>query len=164
MSSRFQSRTPWRAKLERQQQAKIVAIPPRMQAHLGKGTMVIPRPLDVDTLIRRIRPGKLMTVLQLRQELARCSKVDVACPLTTGIFIRIAAEAAEEERRAGKKTVTPYWRVLSSEGRLNPKFPGGVESQTRRLAKEGHKVSRGEGKKPPLVIDFEKSLTRLSSK
>lgn len=125
--------------------------------------MVIPRPLDVDDLIRHVKAGKLVTVLQLRQELARRNKVDVACPLTTGIFIRIAAEAAEEERRAGKKTITPYWRVLSSEGRLNPKFPGGVTSQTRLLAKEGHKVPRQEGKKPPQVIDFERSLARLSS-
>jgi hypothetical protein len=164
MSSRFQSRTPWRTKLERQQQAKIVEIPPRMQVHLGKGAMVIPCPLDVDSLIRRVRPGKLVTVVQLRQELARRSKVDVACPLTTGIFIRIAAEAAEEDRDAGSNTITPYWRVLSSEGRLNPKFPGGVASQARRLTQEGHKVSRQEGKKPPLVIDFERSLAKLSSK
>jgi hypothetical protein len=138
---------------------KIVDIPPRMQARFGKGTMVIPRPLDVDGLIREVRRGKLVTVLQLRQELARRSKVDVACPLTTGIFIRISAEAAEEERRAGKKVITPYWRVLSSDGRLNPKFPGGVLAQARRLAGEGHKVAKPQGRKPA-VIDFEKSLAR----
>src|SRR5262245_49862668 len=55
----------------------------------GKGTMVIPRPLDVDELIRQVRQGKLVTVLQLREELAKRSQVDVACPLTTGIFVRI---------------------------------------------------------------------------
>ena len=97
-----------------------------MQARFGKGTMVIPKPLDVDALIRRVPRGKLVTIPQLREELARCSRVNVACPLCTGIFVRIAAEAAQEERRAGKKLVTPYWRVISSEGRLNPKFPGGV--------------------------------------
>ena len=100
----------------------------------------------------------MVTVLQLRQELARRSKVDAACPLTTGIFIRISAETAEEERRAGKKVITPYWRVLSSEGRLNPKFPGGVLAQSRRLTGEGHKVAKPQGKKPPAVIDFGKSL------
>jgi hypothetical protein len=162
MSSKFTSRTSWRQKLERQQEAKIVNIPPRMR-HLGEGTMVIPRPLDVDGLIRKVRQGKLVTVLQLRQELAKHSHVDVACPLTTGIFIRIAAEAAEEERRAGTKVVTPYWRVLSSEGGLNPKFPGGISSQKRRLSAEGHRISKSHGKKPPAVIDFEKSLARFSS-
>jgi hypothetical protein len=162
MSSKFTSRTSWRQKLARQQEAKIVSIPPKMQ-HLGKGTMVIPRPLDVDALIRKVRQGKLVTVTQLREELAKRSQVDVACPLTTGIFIRIAAEAAEEGRRSGQKTVTPYWRVLSSDGSLNPKFPGGVAAQRRRLSIEGHKVGRRRGKKPPTVLDFEKSLARFSS-
>ncbi len=163
MSSKFTSKIPWRQKLERHQQAKIVDIPPRMQRRLGRGTMVIPRPLDVDGLIRRVGQGKLVTVLQLREELARRSGVDVACPLTTGIFIRIAAEAAEEERRAGEKAVTPYWRVLSSEGGLNPKFPGGIAAQKRRLAAEGHKIGKQHGKKPPAVIGFEKLLARFSS-
>jgi hypothetical protein len=163
MSSKFTSRTSWRQKLERQQEARVVNIPPKMQQHLGKGTMVILRPMDVDALIRKVRQGRLVTVPQLRDELAKRSRVDVACPLTTGIFIRIAAEAAEEQRRAGTKDVTPYWRVLSSEGGLNPKFPGGIAAQRRRLSAEGHRVSKPQGKKPPAVVDFEKSLTRFSS-
>jgi hypothetical protein len=162
MSSRFISRTPWRDKLERQQEPKIVDIQPRM-AHFGKGAMVIPRPLDVDRLIRDVGHGKLVTVFQLREELARRNHANVACPLTTGIFIRIAAEAAEEDRRAGAKAITPYWRVLSSEGGLNPKFPGGVAAQKRLLNAEGHRISQPRGKKPPVVIDFEKSLAKLSS-
>ena len=161
MPAKFSSRTPWREKLERQQQPKIVDIPPRMQARMGKGRMVIPRPLDVDALIRRVPRGKLVTVLQLRQELARRSKVDVACPLCTGIFVRIAAEAADEERRAGKKIVTPYWRVVSSKGQLNPKFPGGLNSQRRMLANEGHKIAKAAGKKPPAVTHFEIALVRF---
>ena len=161
MLSKFSSRIPWREKLARQREAKIVPIPPRMQARFGKGTMVIPKPLDVDALIRRVPKGKMATVLQLRQELAKRSKVDVACPLCTGIFVRISAEAAEEERRAGKKSLTPYWRVISSEGRLNPKFPGGVAQQRRMLSSEGHKVLRATGKKAPAVAGFEAALVRF---
>lgn len=129
-----------------------------MQARFGKGTMVIPKPLDVDALIRRVPKGNLITVTQLRQELARRCKADVACPLTTGIFVRIAAEAAEEDRRAGRKMVTPYWRVLSHDGRLNPKFPGGVASQNKRLLAEEHRTEKASGTKPPLVRNFEKRL------
>src|SRR5580765_6404535 len=43
MPPKFSSRIPWREKLTRQQEAKIVAIPPRMQARFGKGKMVIPQ-------------------------------------------------------------------------------------------------------------------------
>ena len=160
MSAKFTSPIPWRQKLERQQEPKIVDIPARMQARFGKGRMVIPKPLDVDALIRCVPKGKLVTVFQLREELARRSKVDVACPLCTGIFVRIAAEAAAEERRAGKKTVTPYWRVLSSEGRLNPKFPGGVAAQKKALFAEGHK-SIASGKKWFVVADFDRSLFKF---
>src|SRR5579864_1546788 len=158
MASKFSSKIPWRQKLERVQEAKIVQIPPRMQARFGTGTMVIPKPLDVDALIRQVPQGKLITVAQLRQELARRCKADVACPLTTGIFVRIAAEAAEEERRSGKKRVTPYWRVLTHEGRLNPKFPGGVAGQKKKLLSEGHSTEKTKGSKAPLVKDFEKRL------
>jgi hypothetical protein len=161
MPSKFSSRISWREKLTRQQEAKIVAIPPRMQARFGKGKMVIPKPLDVDALIWRVPRGKMTTVLQLREELAKRSRVDVACPLCTGIFVRIAAEAAEEERRAGKKVITPYWRVISSEGRLNPKFPGGIVQQRRMLSAEGHKILRATGKKAPAVECFEEALVRF---
>ena len=132
-----------------------------MQARFGKGTMVIPKPLDVDALIRRVPKGKIATVLQLREELAKRNRVDVACPLCTGIFVRISAEAAEEERQAGKKSGTPYWRVISSDGRLNPKFPGGVVQQRRMLSTEGYKVLRATGKKAPAVADFQSALVRF---
>jgi hypothetical protein len=114
-----------------------------------------------DALIRRVPKGKVATVLQLREVLAKGNRVDIACPLCTGIFVRIAAEAAEEERRAGKKSVTPYWRVISSEGRLNPKFPGGVARQRSMLSSEGHKILRATGKKAPAVADFQSVLVRF---
>jgi alkylated DNA nucleotide flippase Atl1 len=93
--------------------------------------------------------------------LARRSKVDMACPLCTGIFVRIVAEVAEEERRAGKKTVTPYWRIVTGEGRLNPKFPGGIDVQREMLASEGHVIRGTNGKKPPAVVDFGRALVRF---
>src|SRR5689334_4331490 len=102
MVAKFASRAPWRQKLERQQEPKIVEIPARMQPRFGKGRMLIPRPLDVDALIRAVPKGKLVTMRQLRERLARRSRANIACPLCTGIFVRIAAEAAEEDRRAGK--------------------------------------------------------------
>ena len=160
MASKFSSRTPWREKLERVQEAKIVQIPPRMQPRFGKGTMVVPKPLDVDELIRCVPKGKLVTVTVLREHLAKRYKADVACPLTTGIFVRIAAEAAEEERRTGKEIVTPYWRVLTQDGRLNPKFPGGIQAQKRKLVAEGHEVDQQKSSAPPAVKDFEKQLVK----
>lgn len=159
MTAKFSSRIPWREKLERLQEPRVVRVPPRMQARfVGADTMLIPRPLDVDALIRKIPKGKLVTVTQLREELARRCKADVTCPLTTGIFVRIAAEASEEDRRSGKKSITPYWRVVTHEGRLNAKFPGGLPAQKKKLTAEGHHVENAKGSKPPVVKNFEKKL------
>jgi hypothetical protein len=151
----------WREKLEKKQEPKIVDIPRKMVKRFGMGKMLIPRPLDVDALIRKVEKGKLVTQAQIRERLARDSGVDVTCPITTGIFIWIAAEAAEEDFRDGKKLVTPYWRVIKKDGGLNPKFPGGIIAQSARLKKEGHIILVSKGKKPPQVKDFEKHLQTI---
>ncbi|MCK4474914.1 MGMT family protein [Candidatus Bathyarchaeota archaeon] len=157
----MKTRMSWREKLEKKQEPKIVDIPPKMVKRLGTGKMLIPRPLDVDALIRKVKKGKLVTQAEIRERLAKDFGVDVTCPITTGIFVRIAAEAAEEDLHEEKKRVTPYWRVLKKDGGLNPKFPGGVEAQAARLKEEGHVILVSKGKKPPRVKDFEKYLQRL---
>lgn len=161
MTSEFKSRMRWREKLEDSVHSKVVEVPPFMSKRLGTGTMLIPKPLDVDALIRKTKKGKLVTVSEIRSRLARDNRVDVACPLTTGIFIRIAAEAAEEDLRNGRKRITPYWRVIRDDGSLNEKFPGGVKAQSQRLKSEGHSISPGKGKTPPKVMDFDRALMRL---
>jgi alkylated DNA nucleotide flippase Atl1 len=119
--------------------------------------MLIPRPLDVDAVIRSVPRGKVATVNQIRARLAEEQHADVTCPLTTGIFIRIASEAAEEDRKAGKSRVTPYWRVLREGGRLNEKFPGGIAAQAAKLKLEGHRIE-SKGTTAALVRDFERRL------
>ncbi len=102
-----------------------------------------------------------MTHTQLRQRLASDYRVDHACPLTTGIFLRIAAEAAEESRAAGQLRITPHWRVVRDDGSLLEKLPGGAPAQAERLAAEGHTLQPGKGKKPPKVVGFERRLAKL---
>ena len=151
--------TSWRAKLEKDQPPKVVKIPPKMQKRFGTGTMLVPRPLDVDALIRKIPKGKLATTSQIGDRLAKDCKADCACPMTTGIFVKIAAETAEEDLANGKKRITPYWRVIKSDGQLNEKLPGGTFAQAKRLRAEGHTISVGPSK--PRVKDFAKSLAKL---
>jgi len=156
---KFTSRTRWRAKLEKPQAPKIVDIPPKM-ARFGSGTMLIPTPQLVDELIRKVPKGKLVTVAELRRKLAADFDADVTCPLTTGIFIRIAAETAEEDRANGAARVTPYWRVVKEDGSLNPKFPGGAAQQKRYLRVEGF-ATRPHGDKLKLIDGFARKLHKL---
>ena len=144
-----------REKLEREGLPKLVDDP------RGRGRMLIPKPLDVDALVRRVQRGKLATVDQIRDRLASDFGADLTCPLTTGIFLRIAAEAAEEDASRGERDITPYWRVVKGDGSLNEKLPGGVEAQAIHLTEEGHSIEPGKGNKPPRVADFAKSLQSL---
>ena len=144
-----------REKLEREGLPKVVDDP------RGRGKMLIPKPLDVDALVRQIQRGKLATVDQIRERLARDFGADLTCPLTTGIFLRIAAEAAEEDAARGERDITPYWRVIKGDGSLNEKLPGGVEAQARRLTDEGHTIESSKGQRPPRVADFADSLQSL---
>ena len=159
----MRARKSWREKLENPPKGlpKVVSGPPKWEKRFGGTRVLVPTPLLVDELIRKVPKRKLVTVKQIRERLAKDFKADSTCPLTTGIFIRIAAEVAEEDLREGKKQITPYWRVLKADGSLNEKFPGGTKAQAARLKKEGHRIQPSEGKKPPKVKDFEKSLQKL---
>jgi hypothetical protein len=159
MKRKFTSRTRWREKLEKPQDPKVVQIPPTM-SRFGAGTMLIPTPMLVDEMIRKVPKGKLITGGKLRRKLAADFGTDVTCPLTTGIFVRIAAETVEEDRANGKRRLTPYWRVVKDDGSLNPKYPGGVDSQARNLRTEGFTVTR-KGKTGRVVKEFERSLFTL---
>ncbi|MCJ7514423.1 MAG: MGMT family protein [Dehalococcoidia bacterium] len=156
-------RKTWRQKLEEKhpEHGKVVDVPPKMQNRFLVGKMLIPKPLEIDALIQRIPEGKLATVFQIRDKLAEDAKANCCCPLTTGIFLRIVAEVAEEDLRNGKKYVTPYWRVIKAGGSLNERFPGGVQAQATRLEKEGHIIELNSGRKPPRVTNFEQSLQAL---
>jgi hypothetical protein len=159
----LKTRKSWREKLENPPKGlpKVVSGPLKWEKRFGGRRVLVPTPLLVDELIRKVPKRKLVTVKQIRERLAKDFKADSTCPLTTGIFIRIAAETAEDDLQMGKKQITPYWRVLKSDGSLNEKFPGGVKSQVTRLRGEGHTIVPGKGKKPPRVKDFEKSLQKL---
>jgi 6-O-methylguanine DNA methyltransferase, DNA binding domain len=151
----MKTRTSWRAKLAKPQQPKLVKVPPKM-SRFGKGTMLIPTPILVDEVLQKVPKGKLVTVGEIRRRLANDFSADVTCPLTTGIFIRIVAEAAEENRAHGRMRVTPYWRVVKDDGALNPKFPGGVTNQARYLRAEGFAVAgnRVVGDLAPHLFQF----------
>ncbi|HEY2952628.1 MAG TPA: hypothetical protein VGK40_08600 [Verrucomicrobiae bacterium] len=132
-----------------------------MRKTWGTGTMVVPAPHEVDEIMRRVPKGKVTTINQIRSVLAKKHRVNICCPITTGIFSWIAAHAAEEAAAEGRKRITPYWRTLKGEGELNPKYPGGIEAQAKRLKAEGHAIQPGKGKKPPRVKNVETRWARI---
>jgi alkylated DNA nucleotide flippase Atl1 len=138
---------------------KIVTIEGKLIKKWGTGTCVIPAPREVDEIMKKVPKGKLVTINQIREKLARKHRATIGCPITTGIFASIAARAAAEQLAEGKKNITPYWRTLKSKGEINEKYPGGVNEQKKLLKNEGHSIVQ-KGKRS-LVIDFEKHLVTL---
>ncbi|MDH3368332.1 MAG: MGMT family protein [Gemmatimonadota bacterium] len=135
---------------------RVERIPKGMQRQWGEGTMVIPAPREVDQIMRKVPKGKLITINQIREIVARRHGATLGCPITTGILARIAAGAAGEDEAEGKRRVTPYWRTLKTGGEVNPKYPGGLQDQRRRLEAEGHRVDmRG---RRMVVRDYERYL------
>ena len=156
----MKARKTWKEKLaDSKDLPKVGRIEGKLSTRWGTGMMVVPAPSEVDEMMRRVPKGKLVTINELRAALARKHKVDVGCPITTGIFAWIAANAAEEDAAAGKARITPYWRTLKTGGQLNEKYPGGISAITRKLRAEGHQVIQ-KGKRF-LVLEYEKALARL---
>jgi alkylated DNA nucleotide flippase Atl1 len=158
--SKRKLRISWSEKLhDNKGLPKVEKITDKMSKIWGTGTVVIPAPIDVDELMRKVPSGELTTINEIRAALAKKHGASIGCPITTGIFAWVAAHAAEEQNQKGEKDTTPYWRTLRTGGMINEKYPGGVESQKKLLEKEGHEVVQ-KGKKY-VVVDYEKSLVKL---
>jgi len=153
-------RKSWSEKLQDSKGLPVVEeITDKMSKRWGSGTVVIPAPLEVDEIMRSVPEGELTTINEIRAALAKRHRATIGCPITTGIFAWIAANAAEERRQKGEKSITPYWRTLKTGGVINEKYPGGVEAQKKLLEKEGHEVVQ-KGKKN-VVVNYEKSIVKI---
>ena len=138
---------------------KIKTIPKKLHKSWGIGKFVMPSPLEVNSLMKKVSKGKLTTINQLRGILTKKYKTTTACPIVTGIFVIIAARAAEEELKEGKKKVTPYWRTIKSNGIINEKYPGGIAAQKKILKQEGHIIlSKG---KNYIVENYQNKLLKI---
>ena len=150
----------WQEKLKDSKDLpKVVKITGKMSKRWGTGTCAIPAPMEVNEIMRKVTKGKLTTINEIRQIVAKKHKATIGCPITTGIFAWISANAADEEIGEGKKNVTPYWRTLKGDGELNEKYTGGARAQKSLLEAERHKVIQ-KGKKF-VVVDYEKKLARI---
>ena len=121
----------------------------------GGDRMYFAPPIAYDEVMKKIPYGKLITVGEIRDYFARKSGADFTEPITAGIFVSIAAWASYQRNT----DETPYWRTLKANEELNPKYPGGVESQKKLLESEGHTIiQKGRTNIRYYVKDYEKYL------
>ncbi len=118
--------------------------------------VVLANPSEVVDCMKKVPPGRLVTLVEICQHIAKKHQVKGCCSLTTGIFITTAAHAVEEANGKDADLEIPYWRTLKAGGYLNEKFPGGAELHKACLEKEGFKVvSAGKRWR---VVDYQRYL------
>ena len=118
----------------------------------GGTKMFFAPPTYYDKLMKKVTKGKLITVGQMRDYLAKKNNTDFTDPMTAGIFVNICAWASYQR----DKDITPYWRTLKTDGELNTKFPEAIELQKRLLEEEGYTIiTKGTKNIKYYVKDFE---------
>lgn len=133
---------------------QIVTDPGTIEKYGGERMYFAP-PMDYDRVMKQVPEGKVITVGVMRKHFARQNGADFTEPITAGVFVSIAAWASEQR----EEDKTPWWRTLKAHGELNPKYPGGVEEQRKRLEAEGHEiVCKGRKNLRYYVKDFENAL------
>jgi hypothetical protein len=119
----------WTQKLQCSKPAAIKTLD-KAFADMPEGSrMMIASPEIIDRYVRNLSPGQFITPKELRADLADSHKAEHTCPVTTGIFLRVVAEAAWEQHLAGvpMKDITPFWRVIDPESPLAGKLACGLE-------------------------------------
>ncbi|MBB5035697.1 hypothetical protein [Prosthecobacter vanneervenii] len=106
----------------------------------GEGEkMLIPTPAVVAAYVAEIPPGESRTMPQMREDLAAAHRADFTCPLTAGIFLRIASELAWEQHQNGAplSKITPFWRVVNLKSPMAKKLACGTDFLLKQRKREG---------------------------
>jgi hypothetical protein len=100
--------------------------------------MYISTPRIIENYIKQIAKGKSINTVTMRNDFAVENNAVFTCPLTTGIFLRIVAEAANEQMEHGMplKNITPFWRVIEPNSPLAKKLTFGQEFLIEQRKKE----------------------------
>ena len=90
-------------------------------------TMLVVTPKLMDKFIRQIPFGETVEQPAIRKALAGKYGAQYACPVTTGIALRVVSEAAYLELLNGSEEsdVTPFWRAVAPDGTLSLKLACG---------------------------------------
>ena len=125
----MKSKRSWNEKLHDAKKPQVKRLN-KSFADMPEGCMMlIATPEILDNYIKQIPEGRNVDVLTLRNDLAQEFHAERTCPLTTGIFLRIVAEAAYEKHSQGTpwNKITPFWRVIDDKSKLAKKLSFGTD-------------------------------------
>ena len=119
----------WLDKLRENKEPKIKRIDFDFADIPANSIMYIATPKIIDNYINQIPKGKTVSVQTMRKDLAIENSADYTCPVTTGIFLRIVAEANFEifKQANSIEGITPFWRVIVPNTTLSKKLSFGQD-------------------------------------
>jgi hypothetical protein len=128
----------WLDKLNEKREPKIKRIDIDFADISSGSNMFIATPKLIDAYIQEIGFGKQIDIKTIRKDLALANNADNTCPVTTGIFLRIVAEANFEKWQQGipQEEITPFWRVIDPNSTLAKKLSFGQEFLLQQIEKE----------------------------
>ena len=93
--------------------------------------MLISSPEKISEFIFSIPEGSYLSIKELRRELALKAGADNTCPVTTGIFLRMAIEQHKDDVKF------PYWRVVDEKHPIVKKLNLDENQIKKRRVDEG---------------------------
>jgi hypothetical protein len=128
----------WLDKLNEKKEPQIKRIEADFADIPAGSNMFIATPQLIDAYVKEIGFGKRIDTKALRKDLAIAHNADYTCPVTTGIFLRIVAEASYEKLQQGERLeeITPFWRVIDPNSALAKKLTFGQEFLVQQIDNE----------------------------
>ncbi len=115
---------PWTAKLNVKKWPKRVRLETPFAGIAAGSMLYVGTPQIINDYLCRLRHGEVRTIERMRRELARKNQCDATCPVSTAIFLRIAAQASIEALDRGEPaaSVAPFWRVIEPDSTIAKKL------------------------------------------
>jgi hypothetical protein len=122
-------RKSWREKVASAKAAEVKPCPRDIAGMKTGQKMLVPSGASIEEGLRQLPAGARLSAPAFRAGLARAHGADVACPITTGILMRLVAEAAYEDYQAGAplEALAPFWRAAREGDGWTKKFSGGFD-------------------------------------
>jgi len=138
----MEKKKSWIDKLNDQKEHQIKPLEKDFWGYHKGDIMLIATPQIVDNYVKNIPKGHFTTAEVMRKDLAAEYHATFTCPLTTGIFLRIVAEAAYEEfiKNRDTKGITPFWRIIEPGCKLASKLSFGENFLEEMRSKERETV------------------------
>ncbi|MEI7578158.1 MAG: hypothetical protein WCK51_14810 [Armatimonadota bacterium] len=122
----------WNEKLRCDMQPEVKPLGKAFGGFPAGARLLIPTPMMVMGYVNSIPLGESRTAQQMRADLAAQNDADTTCPLCSGIFLRIVAEAAHETGAD-----VPVWRIIDAKSPTRKKLSFDVGLLDKRRAAEG---------------------------